>query len=93
VPTTFTTVARLLFFHVGAKNGFSKKLSSSAHLIFVCAPWLKVGTYSEKLFFTFLVDAVPGADVMITIFCDFRQFSAKKIGVFLKNQCYCQIFA
>jgi hypothetical protein len=28
----------------------------------------------------------PGIDVMITIFCDFRQFSAKKIGVFLKNQ-------
>jgi hypothetical protein len=32
-------------------------------------------------------------DVMITIFCDFRQFSAKKIGVFLKNQCYDRIFA
>jgi hypothetical protein len=30
----------------------------------------------------------PGVDVMITIFCDFRQLSAKKIGVFLKNQCY-----
>jgi hypothetical protein len=26
----------------------------------------------------------PGVDVMITIFCDFRQFSAK-IGVFLKT--------
>jgi hypothetical protein len=35
----------------------------------------------------------PGVDVMITIFCDFWQFSAKKIGVFLKNQCYDQIFA
>jgi hypothetical protein len=30
----------------------------------------------------------PGVDVIITIFCDFCQFSAKKIGVFLKNQCY-----
>jgi hypothetical protein len=29
-----------------------------------------------------------GSDVMITIFCDFSQFSAKKFGVFLKNQCY-----
>jgi hypothetical protein len=28
---------------------------------------------------------VPGVDVMITIFCDFRQFSAKKIGAFLKK--------
>jgi hypothetical protein len=35
----------------------------------------------------------PGVDVMITIFCDFRQFSPKKIGVFLKNQCYDQSFA
>jgi hypothetical protein len=26
-----------------------------------------------------------GVDVMVTIFCDFGQFSAKKIGVFLKN--------
>jgi hypothetical protein len=35
----------------------------------------------------------PGTDVMTTIFCDFCQFSAEKIGVFLKNQCYDQIFA
>jgi Holliday junction resolvasome RuvABC DNA-binding subunit len=34
---------------------------------------------------------VPGVDVMITIFCDFSQFSAKKIGVFLKYQCNDQI--
>jgi hypothetical protein len=27
----------------------------------------------------------PGVNVIITIFCDFRQFSAKKIGVFLKQ--------
>jgi hypothetical protein len=33
----------------------------------------------------------PGVDVMITIFGDFCLFSAKKIGVFLKNQCYDQI--
>jgi hypothetical protein len=35
----------------------------------------------------------PGVNVMITLFCDFCQFSAKKIGVFLKNQYYDQIFA
>jgi hypothetical protein len=29
---------------------------------------------------------------MITILCDFCQFSAKK-GVFLKKQCYDQLFA
>jgi hypothetical protein len=32
-----------------------------------------------------------GVDVMITIFCDFCQFSAKKWR-FLKNQYYDQIF-
>jgi hypothetical protein len=34
-----------------------------------------------------------GVDVMITIFCDFYPFSAKKIAVFLKNQCYDQNFS
>jgi hypothetical protein len=34
----------------------------------------------------------PGVDVMITIFCDFCQFSSKN-GVFLKNQCYDKIFS
>jgi hypothetical protein len=36
--------------------------------------------------------STPGVDVMITIFCEFSQFSALKIGVFLKYQCYDQIF-
>jgi hypothetical protein len=27
----------------------------------------------------------PGVDVMITIFCDFRQFSAKKLAFFSKT--------
>jgi hypothetical protein len=34
-----------------------------------------------------------GVDVMITIFCDFRQFSAGKNGVFLKNQCYAKLYS
>jgi hypothetical protein len=29
---------------------------------------------------------------MVTIFCDFCRFSANKIGVFLKNQCYDKVF-
>jgi hypothetical protein len=32
-----------------------------------------------------------GVDAMITVFYDFRQFSPKKIGAFLKNQYYDQI--
>jgi hypothetical protein len=39
-----------------------------------------------------IVGLTPGVDVMITILCDFLQFSAKKICVFLKNQCYDQNF-
>jgi hypothetical protein len=38
-------------------------------------------------------DIKPGVVVMITIFSDFRQFSAKKLAFFLKNQCYDQNFA
>jgi hypothetical protein len=34
----------------------------------------------------------PRVDVMITIFCDFCQFSAEKNGVFDKNQCYDHFF-
>jgi hypothetical protein len=32
-------------------------------------------------------------NVVIIIFCDFGQFSAKEIGVFLKIHCYDPIFA
>jgi hypothetical protein len=32
-----------------------------------------------------VVGLAPGVDVMITIFCDFRQFSAKKLALFSKN--------
>jgi hypothetical protein len=34
-----------------------------------------------------------GVDVMITIFCDDLSLFCEKIGVFLKNQCYDQLFA
>jgi hypothetical protein len=33
-----------------------------------------------------------GVDVMITIFCDFSQFSAEKLAFFLKCQCYDHFF-
>jgi hypothetical protein len=35
----------------------------------------------------------PGGQCYDQNFCDFRQFSAKKIGVFLINQCHDEIFA
>jgi hypothetical protein len=41
---------------------------------------------------TVLLIYLPGVDVMITIFCDFSQFSAEKICVFLKYQCYDHFF-
>jgi hypothetical protein len=42
---------------------------------------------------TFLLIKRPGVDVMITIFCDFYPFSAKKIGVFSKTNVMIAIFA
>jgi hypothetical protein len=38
---------------------------------------------SNAIFFSSFL--VPGVDVMITIFCDFRQFSAKKMAFFSKT--------
>jgi hypothetical protein len=35
---------------------------------------------------------IPGFDVMITIFCDFCQFSDENWRFFLKNQCYDHAF-
>jgi hypothetical protein len=35
----------------------------------------------------------PEVDVMITFFCDFRKFSAKKLSFFIINLGYEQIFA
>jgi hypothetical protein len=34
-----------------------------------------------------------GVDVMITIFCDFPPIFGEKIGVYLKYQCYDQLFS
>jgi hypothetical protein len=35
----------------------------------------------------------PGVDVMITIFCDFSQFSAKKLAFFLKTNVIIKYFS
>jgi hypothetical protein len=35
----------------------------------------------------------PGVDVMITIFCDFRQFLAKQLAFFSKTNVMITIFA
>jgi hypothetical protein len=35
----------------------------------------------------------PGVDVMITIFCDFRQFSVKKLAFFPKTNVMITIFS
>jgi hypothetical protein len=41
----------------------------------------------------FTKKARPGVDVMITIFCDFRQFLAKKLPFFSKTNVMIKIFA
>jgi hypothetical protein len=50
---------------------------------------LPKGINSPRLFRKF---ALSGADVMITIFCDFRQFSAKKLAFFSKTNVMIKIF-
>jgi hypothetical protein len=45
--------------------------------------WLK------RIWFWFL----PGANVIVTIFGDFRQFSAGKMTIFLEKQCHVSHFA
>jgi hypothetical protein len=54
----------------------------------------EMGLKKVKKGFRFLLNCQikPGVDVMITIFCDFRQIMAKNC-VFLKNQCYGQFFS
>jgi hypothetical protein len=44
-----------------------------------------VSTFFGKMLFLILTSTLPGVDVMITIFCDFRQFSAKKLAFFSKT--------
>jgi hypothetical protein len=44
--------------------------------------------FDFKIFFY-----VPRVDVMITIFCDFRPFSAKKLAFFSKTNVMIKIFA
>jgi hypothetical protein len=36
---------------------------------------------------------LTAVDIVITIFCDFRQFSAQKMAFFSKKQCYNQFFS
>jgi hypothetical protein len=49
----------------------------------ICKSSLKAIFYSSNI--TSSLASRPEGDVMITIFCDFRQFSAKKMANFLAN--------
>jgi hypothetical protein len=63
-------------------------LASRKHFL---ASFLNCIHFDKKmvgLYFVCFYRNSSGVDVMITIFCDFCQFSDEKIGVFLKNQCY-----
>jgi hypothetical protein len=62
--------------------------------------WIFVGIGSGDIVirrgdvsFQVLALLLPGVDVMITIFCDFRQFSAKKLAFFSKTNVMIIIFA
>jgi hypothetical protein len=61
-------------------------------LFFLSVSVFFVGEISEREKKSVLFRLVrPGANAMITIFFDFRQF-ALKMAPFLKNQCYDQFF-
>jgi hypothetical protein len=61
--------------------------------------WKNLGNFSNLKKFTEKIRPVGkkspnlGVDVAITIFCSFRQFSAKELAFFSKTQCYDQNFA
>jgi hypothetical protein len=66
-----------------------------------CKPFLKESidlprsewSFMKCNFLCFCGRAYPGVDVMITIFCDFCQFSAEKMGFFSKTNVMMTIFA
>jgi hypothetical protein len=55
--------------------------------------WVSVGSFLEfkKMFWPTSFQQQSGVDGMITIFCDFRQFSAKKWAFFSKTNAMIKI--
>jgi hypothetical protein len=51
-----------------------------------CSCWSKFGNLKTEVAKTYVeIIKIAGTDVMITIFCDFCQFSAKKLAFFSKT--------
>jgi hypothetical protein len=48
---------------------------------------------TTQALYLMVVGLAPGVDVMITIFCDFRQFSAKKLAFFSKTNVMINFFS
>jgi hypothetical protein len=62
-----------------------RKKQAPLHMYGTCV-WDSLSLAGEKLFLVdFLWVVIPGVDVMITIFCDFCQFSAKILAFFSKT--------
>jgi hypothetical protein len=62
-------------------------------LIRIVCDLSKMNKGRSQITVSIFIPKEAGVDVMITIYCDFCQFSAKKIGVFLKSQCHDEIFS
>jgi hypothetical protein len=74
------------------KNHLNTKFAFGRHKSTAMFPYIhKYFTYTLEG--SELGSSVPGVDVMITIFCDFWQISAKKLAFFAKTQCCDQNFA
>jgi hypothetical protein len=72
------------FLQMDVRKGFVYKQSK--------LNWIPGGTQCWKLNATQFVRFEPGVDVMITIFCDFSQFSAKKLAFFSETNVMINFF-
>jgi hypothetical protein len=88
------TVNQLLHWFIGSQVWHFSKLcptKDASWLLLKSAGFLLRAIKGHAFCRTFGAEW-PGADVMITIFGDFWQFSAKELALFSKDQCYDQSF-
>jgi hypothetical protein len=67
------------------KYFFSCFVDFFVHFWIYCSATYALFTFKKHIRVARWYIGIPGVDVMITIFCDFRQFSAKKLAFFSKT--------
>jgi hypothetical protein len=69
-----------MYIHTAFKRTISGKVETSLVLLVCVRSW--AGRYSSRNCDLLQADVRAGVDLTITIFCDFRQFSATKLASF-----------